>query len=68
LGIITEKKSPKKFYIDWNQADNHHYFTKNEEEEPDFPTPFENHPPMHTNIQQQQKNATKDYCQINHRL
>lgn len=40
-------KSPRKFYVDWSKADNHHYFTKEAEEEEDpFPQVSPIRPPQ----------------------
>jgi hypothetical protein len=66
--IITEKKSPRKFYVDWSEAHNHQYFTKNGEEDLEDPAPFE-HPP-HAPLPRSPTPACspKDYWDLNHKL
>jgi hypothetical protein len=36
---MAARKSPRKFYVDWSKADNHHYFTKQAEEDADDALP-----------------------------
>lgn len=49
-------KSPRKFYVDWSKADNHHYFTKDVEEDED--------PLAHTN----HIHPPHDYSQLSMKL
>ena len=67
-GIITEKKSSRNFYVDWSQADNHHYFTKNGEEDLEETIPFEHYPSLPPAVLSESTNPPRDYWQLSQKL